>query len=76
MSNYIRDISISRGKFTKGDRVVVVKGRKVPVGTSGVVAWVSRNTGGVLVKSEDSNQIESATGIWMNPKNLERIKES
>ena len=75
LTEAIRGIERCRRDFRKGDRVVVVKGRKVPVGTSGRVAWVSANTGGILVKDEDKWQDREADGIWVNPQNLEKIAE-
>lgn len=71
----IREIEYRRRNFVKGDRVVVVRGRKVPVGTEGRVAWVSSNTGGVLVKDEDKWEIREADGSWVNPQNLEKIAD-
>lgn len=71
----ISEIDYQRRTFVKGDRVVVVRGRKVPVGTSGRVAWVSANTGGVLVKDEDKWQSREANGTWVDPRNLEKLAE-
>ena len=71
----IKDLSEERVNFRKGDDVVVVKGRKVPVGTRGRVAWVSANTGGILVKPEESWQDRTADGIWINPANLEKVRK-
>ncbi len=71
----IRELNHQRNSFSKGDRVVVVRGRKVPIGTIGRVAWVSANTGGILVKDEDKWQDRHSDGVWINPKNIERIFE-
>jgi hypothetical protein len=71
----ISEIDYKRRSFVKGDRVVVVRGRKVPVGTSGRVAWVSANTGGILVKDEDKWQDREASGTWVEPRNLEKLAE-
>jgi len=71
----LREVEYQRRNFMKGDKVVVVRGRKVPVGTSGRVAWVSSNTGGVLLKDEDKWEIREAEGTWVNPQNLEKIAE-
>jgi len=71
----ISEIDYKRRSFVKGDRVVVARGRKVPVGTVGRVAWVSANTGGVLVKDEDNWQVREANGTWVEPRNLEKIAE-
>ena len=70
----ISEIDYHRRNFFKGDRVVVARGRKVPVGTTGRVAWVSSNTGGVLVKDEDKWQDRTQNGVWVNPHNLEKLK--
>lgn len=70
----IGDLELQRRNIIKGDRVVVVRGRKVPVGTTGRVAWVSSNTGGVLVKDEDKWQDRSQNGVWVEPRNLEKLK--
>lgn len=70
-----RELSYQRNSFVKGDRVVVVRGRKVPVGTVGRVAWVSSNTGGILVKDEDKWQVREADGTWVDPRNIEKIAE-
>lgn len=69
----ISDLEYQRRNIVKGDRVVVVRGRKVPIGTEGRVAWVSSNTGGVLVKQEENWQDRKSDGIWVNPRNLEKI---
>ena len=69
----IRSAAESRRNFVKGDDVVVVRGRKVPVGTRGRVAWVSSNTGGILVKPEAVWQDRVADGTWVNPANLEKV---
>jgi len=71
----INELNYQRRTFNKGDRVVVVRGRKVPVGTTGRVAWVSSNTGGVLVKDEDKWQIREQNGVWVDPRNLEKLAE-
>lgn len=71
----ISEIDYQRRSFIKGDRVVVVRGRKVPIGTAGRVAWVSSNTGGILVKSEDVWQVREASGTWVDPRNLEKIAQ-
>ena len=71
----VRELNRQRNSFSKGDRVVVTRGRKVPVGTVGRIAWVSANTGGILVKDEDKWQVREADGIWVNPRNIEKIAE-
>lgn len=71
----IREIDRFRKNFEKGDKVVVARGRKVPIGTAGRVSWISYSTGNVLVKEEDKWQDRHAEGVWVNPRNLEKIKE-
>lgn len=71
----ISELDYQRRNFVKGDRVVVVRGRKVPVGTTGRVAWVSSSTGGILVKDEDKWQDRSQNGVWVEPRNLEKLAE-
>jgi len=75
LDSAIRELDHQRRNIIKGDRVVVVRGRKVPVGTSGRVAWVSANTGGILVKDEDRWQDREASGTWVEPRNLEKLAE-
>jgi hypothetical protein len=74
ISNSIRELAEERTNFRKGDAVVVVKGRKVPIGTQGRVAWISVNTGNVLVKPADSWQNREAAGIWVVASNLEKVR--
>lgn len=71
----INELEHQRRNIVKGDRVVVVRGRKVSVGTAGRVAWVSANTGGILIKSEDEWQVREAAGTWVDPRNLEKLAE-
>ena len=71
----IRELAYQSRNFTKGVRVVVVRGRKVPIGTVGRVAWVSANTGGILMKDEDKWQDRAIDGVWVDPRNLEIIVE-
>lgn len=74
ISRNIRELASDRATFHKGDSVVVVKGRKVPIGTVGNIAWISVDTGGILVKPADSWQDRAADGIWVNKNNLEKVK--
>lgn len=71
----IREINSLRSSFKKGDRIVVYRGRKVPVGTAGRVAWISSATGSILLKGEDCWEDRSANGTWVNIRNLEKIIE-
>lgn len=54
-----------------GTKMIVVRGRKVKVGTTGVVAFISNNTGGVLLKDENVWKDRKANGIWVSPEYLE-----
>lgn len=67
------ELAYKRRDFKKGDLVVVARGRKVPIGTVGRVAWISYNTGGILVKEEDKWQDRAADGTWVDPRNLEIV---
>jgi hypothetical protein len=75
ISSALYDIENQRRAFKKGDRVVVARGRKVPIGTIGRIAWISRNTGGILLKDEDKWQDRATDGVWVDPRNLEIIVE-
>lgn len=62
--------------FTLGEHVRVVKGRKLPHGTEGYVAFVHHN-GGLLLKSKenfDAGRMSPAIG-WANSGNLVRLVE-
>ena len=54
----------------KGKRMIVVSGRKVPKGTIGTVAFISGNTGGVLIKADNEWQDRKANGVWVDPRHL------
>jgi hypothetical protein len=56
----------------KGKKMVVFKGRKVPLGTVGVVAYVS-GSGSVLLKDEANWQDRKADGVWVNAGNLRAV---
>ncbi len=64
---------------SKGARVVVTRGRgekkKALIGTVGRVAFISSRTGGILIKDEASWQDRDATGIWVDPKNVDVIDD-
>lgn len=64
----------AKAAFQKGDRVVVARGRKLPIGTVGRIAYISSN-GGYLIKPDDdqwSVRMSPAIG-WANDSNLERL---
>lgn len=52
-----------------GKKMEVVKGRKVPIGTVGTVAYVS-GSGNVLLKADDAWQDRKAQGTWVSSTNL------
>lgn len=53
----------------KGSTVVVIKGRKVGLGTLGRVAFVHEN-GGVLIKDPHVWEDRKANGTWVDAKNV------
>ena len=60
---------MERNRPVLGKRMEVFKGRKVPVGTIGTVAFIHYN-GGVLLKNDHEWQTRKANGVWVNPENL------
>ena len=74
ISKNIRELAKDRVNFHKGDSVVVTKGRKVPIGTAGCIAWINVETGSALVKPANLWQDRSANGIWVDIRNLEKVK--
>jgi hypothetical protein len=58
-----------RNRPVVGKQMVVVKGRKVPKGTTGTVAFIHSN-GGVLLKDDAVWRDRKAQGIWVNAGNL------
>lgn len=56
----------------RGDTVVVVKGRKAPVGTVGVVAYLAEG-GGLLIKDPANWQDRKAQGVWANQASVELV---
>jgi len=60
-----------RYQFIKGDKVVVTRGRKVLLGTIGVIAYIGE--GYVLIKDEAVWQDRNANGTWVYTSNLERL---
>lgn len=62
-------------KPVTGTKMIVVRGRKVKVGTIGVVAFISNNTGGVLLKDEKVWKDRKANGVWVEPGYLEVYNE-
>jgi hypothetical protein len=58
-----------RNRPVKGKRMEVFKGRKVPIGTQGTVAYVSWN-GRVLLKPDHCWEDRAADGTWVSAANL------
>lgn len=63
---------IERNRPEKGKKMEVYRGRKVPVGTVGVVAYIHAN-GGVLLKPEHEWQDREANGVWVDARNLRGV---
>lgn len=59
-------------KPLKGDRVVVVRGRKVPIGTVGVVAFI-HDDGSLLIKQPHDWEDRKAPGTWVVHRNVEKV---
>lgn len=58
-----------RNRPVLGKKMTVVKGRKVPIGTEGTVAYIS-NKGTVLLKDDASWRDRKADGVWVSASNL------
>lgn len=58
-----------RQRPVKGKQMEVFKGRKVPIGTKGTVAYV-HESGSVLLKDDSRWQDRSAPGTWVAGSNL------
>lgn len=58
-----------RNRPVPGKKMIVAKGRKVPVGFVGTVAYVS-GSGGVLLKADHEWQDRKAQGTWVDARNL------
>ncbi len=58
-----------RNRPVIGKQMRVARGRKVPVGTLGTVAYV-HDSGNVLLKDDASWRDRRASGVWVSPKNL------
>lgn len=56
----------------KGKRMVVFKGRKVPVGYTGTVAFITAS-GNVLLKKDSEWQDRKADGVWVMKHNLKAV---
>ena len=61
-----------RNRPVKGKRMVVFKGRKVPIGTEGTVAYV-HDSGRVLLKAHHEWQNRAANGTWVAAANLKAL---
>ena len=58
---------IADGEIIKGATVTVVRGRKVPIGTTGVVVWVGQDAYG---KGRIGLRVDSQT-LWIASSNVE-----
>lgn len=65
--------AIESGEIVKGQKVRVFKGRKIPVGTVGVVFWIAPEPDHFDVVKAG---VETETGekIWINSAHLEAVK--
>ena len=52
----------------------VIRGKKVPVGHVGTVAYVHSN-GGVLLKAANEWQNRKANGVWVDKEYLEAVND-
>lgn len=68
----ISALQYSTNHFSKGEKVVVTKGRKVPLGTQGVIAYLTGD-GSALIKPESVWQDRKAEGTWVYLSNLEKL---
>lgn len=68
----VRAALAEKNRPVVGKRMKVVKGRKVPIGTAGTVAYVSER-GTVLLKDDDKWRDRKAQGTWVNAQNLAGI---
>lgn len=59
-----------RNRPVLGKPMEVFKGRKVPVGTQGTVAFIHNGSGNVLLKPDHCWKDRKANGVWVNPANL------
>lgn len=66
-----KDAYRAANKAVIGKKMIVVRGKKLLQGHIGVVAFISNNTGGVLLKPEGAWQDRKTDGIWVNPEMLE-----
>ena len=69
-----RDALNEWNRPVRGKKMRVTRGRKVKVGTIGVVAYVHTN-GGVLLKDPASWQDRNAPGTWVNGEYLENADD-
>lgn len=63
------NLEAERNRPERGKRMVVAKGRKVPVGLVGTVSYVS-GSGSVLLKADHEWQDRQAQGTWVDGSNL------
>ncbi len=63
------DEEAARNRPARGKRMVVCRGRKVKIGTTGTVAWISES-GSCLLKNDHEWQNRQAQGVWVASQNL------
>jgi hypothetical protein len=67
-----RAVRLAAGSVEKGQKVRVVKGRKVPVGTTGTVTWVGEDSYG---KARLGIRDDAGTIRWTAASNVEPVTE-
>lgn len=60
-----------RNRPVVGKRMIVMKGRKVPVGSEGTVAYIK--DGDILLKPHDSWRDRKANGVWVRGEYLKAL---
>ena len=67
-----REARIARGEIMKGQTVIVHKGRKVPVGTTGIVTWVATEPNRYDVM-QIRIALENGDAIYLNRDNVRAL---
>jgi hypothetical protein len=57
-----------------GKRMIVFKGRKVPLGTTGLVFWVRDGRVGLRTSDRKDNSGKWADIVWVNESNLKNVE--
>lgn len=66
------EIAKEESELRRGREVIVARGRKVPIGTRGIIAFI-HNNGGILIKPRETWQDRNSPGTWVNSYNLEVV---